>query len=212
MTPTAGSNGAFVAPRVYIVDDDPAVRESLRWLLEPTGFDVRLHAGSAGFLADYDPARPACLILDIRLDGENGLDLQAEIAKRGGTLPVIIVSAYGTVNSAVHAMKAGAIEFLEKPVEGRQLIEHVRRAIDLDVSAHQTAAQRDDVMARLAGLTAREREVLRCMLAGKPPRAIAAELGISAKTVDVHRSHVMHKMRAGSMVELTQIASVAGLR
>ena len=198
-------------PTVFVVDDDPAVRESLRWLLEPTGLAVETFADARQFLADYDPSKPGCLILDIRLPDVDGMQVQQILAERGIALPIIIVTAYAEVATAVRALKAGAVDFIEKPFNGQELLEHVRQAIKLDRERRRTALQRAEAAELLAGLTPREQQVLALMLDGKNTKTIAAELGLSSKTIDVHRAHIMLKMRVDSMIELSRLGTLLDL-
>jgi two-component system response regulator FixJ len=197
-------------PIVFVVDDDRAMRDSLRWLLESIGLSVRTYATAAEFLREHDPAQPGCLVLDVRMPGMSGLDLQAELAQRGAELPTIVVTGHGEVAMAVRAVKAGAIDFIEKPFSDQLLLDRVRQALEIDRQSREVRVRREDARRRLASLSAREREVLELVAAGKANKEIAAALGLSPKTVEVHRAHVMSKMAADSLAELIRVAILAG--
>ena len=197
-------------PTVFVVDDDRAMRESLSWLLDSVGLRVRSYATAAEFLADHDPAQPGCLVLDVRMPGMSGLDLQAELARRGVELPTIVITGHAEVSMAVRAVKAGALDFIEKPFSDQLLLDRVRQALQIDLEAREVRRRREDARRRLATLTAREREVLNLVVAGKQNKEIASELGVSPKTVEVHRAHVMSKMCVDSLAELIRITLLAG--
>jgi two-component system response regulator FixJ len=197
-------------PIVFVVDDDRAMRDSLRWLLESIGLSVRTYATAADFLSDHDPAQPGCLVLDVRMPGMSGLDLQTELAKRGSELPTIVVTGHAEVAMAVRAVKAGALDFIEKPFSDQLLLDRVRQALEIDRQSREVRVRREDARRRLASLSAREREVLTLVAAGKANKEIAAALGLSPKTVEVHRAHVMSKMAVDSLAELIQVAILAG--
>jgi len=197
-------------PTVFVVDDDRAMRESLSWLLDSVGLRVRSYATAADFLAEHDPAQPGCLVLDVRMPGMSGLDLQAELARRGVELPTIVITGHAEVSMAVRAVKAGAIDFIEKPFSDQLLLDRVRQALEIDLEAREVRRRREDARRRLATLTAREREVLDLVVAGKANKEIASALGLSTKTVEVHRAHVMSKMCVDSLAELIRITLLAG--
>ena len=197
-------------PTVFVVDDDRAMRESLTWLLDSVGLRVRSYANARDFLAEYDPAQPGCLVLDVRMPGMSGLDLQAELASRGAELPTIVITGHAEVSMAVRAVKAGAIDFIEKPFSDQLLLDRVRQALEIDLEAREVRRRREDARRRLATLTAREREVLDLVVAGKANKEIASALGLSTKTVEVHRAHVMSKMCVDSLAELIRITLLAG--
>ena len=197
-------------PTVFVVDDDRAMRESLTWLLDSVGLRVRSYATAADFLAEHDPAQPGCLVLDVRMPGMSGLDLQAELARRGVELPTIVITGHAEVSMAVRAVKAGAIDFIEKPFSDQLLLDHVRQALEIDLQAREARRRREDARRRLATLTTREREVLNLVVAGKANKEIASALGVSTKTVEVHRAHVMSKMCVDSLAELIRITLLAG--
>jgi FixJ family two-component response regulator len=197
-------------PTVFVVDDDRAMRDSLSWLLDSVGLRVRSYATAADFLADHDPAQPGCLVLDVRMPGMSGLDLQAELARRGVELPTIVITGHAEVSMAVRAVKAGAIDFIEKPFSDQLLLDRVRQALEIDLEAREVRRRREDARRRLATLSGREREVLNLVVAGKANKEIAFELGVSPKTVEVHRAHVMSKMCVDSLAELIRITLLAG--
>jgi FixJ family two-component response regulator len=197
-------------PAVFVVDDDRAMRDSLRWLLESVGLSVRTYATAAEFLGDYDATQPGCLVLDVRMPGMSGLDLQAELARRGAGLPTIVVTGHAEVPMAVRAVKAGAIDFIEKPFSDQLLLDRVRQALEIDRQDREVRRRREEARRRLESLTAREREVLALVVAGKANKEVAASLGLSTKTVEVHRAHVMSKMEVESLAELIRVAILAG--
>jgi FixJ family two-component response regulator len=197
-------------PIVFVVDDDRAMRESLRWLLESVGLTVRTYANAADFLREYEPTQPGCLVLDVRMPGMSGLDLQADLVRRGAGLPTIVVTGHAEVPMAVRAVKAGAVDFIEKPFSDQLLLDRVRQALEIDRLEREVRRRREEARRRLELLTTREREVLMLVAAGKANKEIAAELGLSPKTVEVHRSHVMSKMSVDSLAELIRVAILAG--
>jgi two-component system, LuxR family, response regulator FixJ len=196
-------------PVVFVVDDDPAMRDSLRWLIESTGLLVETFADAQTFLARIRPEVPGCLVLDIRMPGLSGLDLQSELARRGIGLPTIVVTGHAEVPMAVRAVKAGAIDFIEKPFSDQLLLDRVRQGIDMDRRQRDGRERRGEVLRRLGLLTQREREVLDLVVAGRANKEIAATLHLSPKTVEVHRAHVMEKMQASSVAELVRLALFA---
>lgn len=192
---------------IHVVDDDESLRSSLLDLLRAAGYDAQGYGSTGEFLLKPIPDRPGCLLLDIRLPGgPSGLELQAALTDRGFALPTIFVTGYADVPASVRAMKAGAVDFLEKPVVREHLFEAVERALERDATtrAARADAQRHD--ARLASLTAREREVFDRIVAGRRNKDIAAELGISLRTVKAYRSQLMDKLGAGSAAELGRLA------
>jgi two-component system, LuxR family, response regulator FixJ len=192
-------------PTVFVVDDDPAMRESLRWLIESVNVGVETYATAQDFLAVYDPDRPGCLVLDVRMPGMGGLDLQAELARREIEIPIIIITGYAEVPTAVRALKAGALDFIEKPFSDQLLLDRIQQAIASDRQARARRFERAALAARVAQLTPREREVMQLVVAGSSNREIAAELGLSVKTVEVHRARVMEKMKVDSLADLVRL-------
>lgn len=192
-------------PTVFVVDDDEAMCEALTWLLESQGLSVATYNSAEDFLSAYDPARPGCLVVDVRMRGLSGLELQARLVEQGCPLPIIILTGHGDVPMAVRAVKAGAFDFLEKPVDDQRLLERIRAALALDAERRQAALARQLALMRLQTLTAREQQVLDLVVAGKPSKLIAFELGIAEKTVEVHRQRVMQKLEVRGVVELVHL-------
>ena len=197
-------------PTVFIVDDDAAMRDALHTLLNSVGMKTALYASADEFLAGYRPAQPGCLVLDVRMPGMNGLELQNQLAEKGLDLPVIIITGHGDIPMAVQAMRAGAVDFLEKPFREQDLLYRLREAIERDARTRRERSDKAEVAARLASLTSREREILDQVVAGKHNKAIASELAISHKTVEFHRAKIMDKMEADSVAELVRIVLAAG--
>ena len=195
---------------VFVVDDDRAMRDSLRWLLESIGLTVRTYPTAAEFLREHQPSQPGCLVLDVRMPGMSGLDLQAELVRRGAELPTIVVTGHAEVAMAVRAVKAGALDFIEKPFSDQLLLDRVRQALEIDRQSREVRARREEARRRLASLSARDREVLELVAAGKANKEVAAALGLATKTVEVHRAHVMSKMAVDSLAELIRVAILAG--
>ena len=196
---------------VYVVDDDSSVRRALSSLLQTVGLDVETFPSAQAFLAQAMPDRPACLVLDIRLRGSSGLDLQAALKEAGRDIPIIFITGHGDVPTTVRAMKSGAIDFLEKPFNDQELLDCVQRALvrTRELRVHQT--ERAKIQQRLDTLSSRERQVLMLVVTGMLNKQIAGELDIAEKTVKVHRGQVMRKMSAGSVVELLRMVEALGL-
>ncbi len=195
---------------VFVVDDDQAMRSSLQWLIESMGMRVETYASAHDFLDAYYPGRAGCLLLDVRMPGMSGLELQAYLARREHRIPLIIITGHGDVSMAVKAMKNGAVDFIEKPFDDEALIVSIRNALQHDEKQRALRAQRADIAARMAELTPREHQVMTMVTDGKSNKEIAAALGVSAKTVEVHRARVMDKMRASSLAELVRMVMIAG--
>jgi two-component system, LuxR family, response regulator FixJ len=198
------------AATIFVVDDDPRVRDSLRWLLESVGLAVEAYASASGFLEAYDPERAGCLVLDIRMPGMSGLQLQDTLAARGITVPIIMVTGHGDVPTAVSAVQKGAVDFLQKPFNDQVLLDRIHSALAVDAQRRQREAECSAIRARLASLTPRELEVLKQMLAGRQNKVIGAELGISMKTVEAHRARIMEKMAVDSLASLVAICVAVG--
>lgn len=195
---------------VFVVDDDEAMRDSLKWLIESVGMKVRTYGSADEFLGSCYPGRAGCLLLDVRMPGMSGLELQHHLARREIRLPIIIITGHGDVGMAVRAMKAGAVDFIEKPFNDEALLSSIRNALEFDEKQRVLRAQRADIAARLAQLTPREHEVMEMVTEGRANKEIAAALGVTAKTVEAHRARVMDKMGAGSLAELVRMALIAG--
>jgi two-component system response regulator FixJ len=198
-------------PTVFVVDDDQAMRTSLEWLIESIGMRVKTFGSANEFLGSYYPGQAGCLLLDVRMPGMSGLELQAYLARQQIRLPVVIITGHGDIAMAVQAMKAGAVDFIEKPFNDNDLLRSIRNAIDYDEKQRSLQIERAEIAARLAELTPREHEVMDMVTEGRSNREIAAALGVSAKTVEAHRARVMDKMRAGSLAELVRMALIAGV-
>jgi RNA polymerase sigma factor (sigma-70 family) len=194
---------------VFVVDDDQAMRHSLKWLIESVGLRVRTFGSAEDFLQTYYPGQAGCLLLDVRMPGMSGLELQSYLAREEICLPVIIITGHGDVAMAVKAMQAGAMDFIEKPFDDEALLTSIRKALDADEQRRGERAQRAEIATRLAELTPREHEVMDMVTAGKPNKEIATALGVSAKTVEAHRARVMDKMRADSLADLVRMALIA---
>lgn len=195
-------------PTVFIVDDDAAVRDSLRWLVESVGLNVEPYATAREFLDVYDSSRPGCLVLDVRMPAMSGLDLQEELAAREPTSPIVFITGYGDVPAAVRAMRKGAVDFIEKPFSDQVLLDRIQRCIELDARNRRDHARGAKILARFAVLTRRERQVMDLVVAGKSNKATARQLGISGKTIETHRAKVMQKMQAKSLADLVRMAAI----
>jgi FixJ family two-component response regulator len=198
-------------PIVFIVDDDEAVQQSLSMLVETVGLKSQTYSRAEDFLDAYDPAQAGCLLLDVRMPEMSGLELQSKLAAEGIKIPIIIITGHGDVPMAVQAVKAGAMDFIEKPFRDQVLLDNIQKAIELDAQNRRKQSERTDVEAKIALLTPREREVMNLLVLGKSNKVIAYELGISQKTVDFHRAHTLEKMGVGSVVELVRLTQRAGL-
>lgn len=197
--------------KVHIVDDDHAVRQSLGLLLETEGLAVDAHESGESFLSTYDHRVQGCLILDMRMPGMSGLEVQAELSRRGASLPVIFLSAFGDVPTTVEAMKAGAEDFLTKPPDAGILIGKVKALLDKSRIARETAVEKADLQARLDALTAREKEILGKAIAGRSSKEIARQLGLSQRTVENHRLRINKKLRTGNLLEFFHRAARCGI-
>ena len=198
-------------PTVFVVDDDASVRYALARLIRSVGLQVETCASAQEFLASPPPAGPACLVLDVRLAGENGLALQDALHTSARRLPIIFLTGHGTVPLCARALKAGAVDFLQKPCNDQDLLEAIDTALTQDHHAHQAQRQRAKLQQRVATLTPRERDVFAQVITGKLNKQIAAVLGTSEKTVKVHRARVMQKMHAPSLAELVRMADTVGI-
>jgi len=196
---------------VGIVDDDPSVRKGLARLVKSAGYPVEVFASAHEFLTRPPREDPGCLLIDVRMPGLTGLELQDALAIAGCRMSIVFVSGHGDVAGSVKAMKSGAVDFLTKPVDARELLGAIERAVDQAFSEQREQAGAIDVQGRLKTLTAREAQVFALVVTGMLNKQIAAELGIVQKTVKVHRARVMEKMRAGSLAELVRLADRAGI-
>lgn len=196
---------------VFVVDDDPSMRRSLDSLLRSVGHEVRLYSSAPEFMQASRPDVPGCLVLDVRLPGMSGLAFQQELANAGIALPIIFITGHGDVPMSVRAMKAGAMEFLTKPFDDQVLLDAVHAAIERDRARRREVAGNASLRSRYESLTERERQVMGHVVAGRPNKRIAQELGLSVVTVKVHRGHVMQKMEAKSVADLVRMADRLGV-
>jgi FixJ family two-component response regulator len=196
---------------VFVVDDDAPMRESLKNLIRSVGLRVELFASAQEFLRSKRPDRPSCLVLDVRLPGLSGLDLQSRTGDAGIEIPIVFITGHGDIPMSVRAMKAGAVEFLTKPFRDQDLLDAIQQALERDGKARDQRAALEELRSRFASLTSREREVMKRVVAGLLNKQIGAELGTSETTVKVHRHQVMEKMGAGSVPELVRMADRLGV-
>lgn len=193
-------------PTVFIVDDDQAVARSLRWLIETVRLRVETFASAQAFLDGYDTSKPGCLVLDVRMPGLSGLELQERLTAQKINIPIIFITGHGDVQMAVRAVKSGAFDFIEKPFNDQDLLDRIQKAIVFDREQRGKEVQRGQLRMLFANLTPREREVLDLVVEGMSNKAIANSLGLSAKTVEVHRAKMMEKMQAHSVSDLVKMA------
>lgn len=198
-------------PTVCVVDDDPAVREALRSLFQSVGLQVRLFGAAQEFLQSAPLNGPGCLVLDVRLPGLSGLDLQEALARSGLSLPIVFISGHGDIPMTVRAMKAGAVEFLTKPFRDQELLDAVQTGIERDREQEGRESLLADINGRYETLTPREREVMQLVSSGKLNKQVAAVLGVSEITVKVHRAHVMRKMAVKTFAELVRVSDQLNL-
>jgi FixJ family two-component response regulator len=190
---------------VFVVDDDEAVRTSLRLLLKSVGLPVETFASAQEFLDQFDPSRAGCLVLDIRMPGMSGLELQQHLNDRHSIMPIVFITGHGDVPMAVEAMQAGAVDFIQKPFRDQDLIDRINRALDKDREMRSELRERDEIRRRMSQLTPREREVLELVTQGKANKVIAGDLNVSQRTVEIHRARVMEKMGANSLAHLVRM-------
>ena len=192
---------------VFVVDDDAAIRDALAQLLGTAGLQVEAHADGPAFLAAYEEDRSGCLLLDMAMPGMTGLEVQAALKARGSEIPILFLTGHGDIPMAVQAVQAGAVDFLEKPIKGAALLERVQRALALDQEWSQAQGRTQAIQQCHARLSPREREILALIVSGLTSKEAARKLGISPRTVEVHRTHVMHKMGAANLAELVNMAA-----
>ena len=197
-------------PVVFVVDDDEAVCRSLSVLIEDIGLGVRTFTSAQQFLAEYDSEQPGCLVLDVRMSGMSGLELQSRLKELGFEIPIIIIiTGHADVPMAVEAMKAGALDFIEKPFRDQILLDNIQKAIEIDGRTRRNRKETRDVQARIQNLTRREHQIMALLVLGKTNKTIAYELGISQKTVDFHRANILDKAGVDSVVELLRLTQKA---
>ena len=195
-------------PVVHVVDDDAAVRDSLRWLMDSVGLPVVTYASGEALLEVITPEQPGCVVADLRMPGMSGLDVHQQLSERGCELPVILISGHGDVPVAVRALKSGVADFIEKPFSDQELLDCVQQALRRDAENRRRMLHLDELLSRYRTLTPRELDVLRLVVNGSSNKAISATLGISLKTVETHRARVMEKMAAGSVSELVRMTLI----
>ena len=192
---------------IFVVDDEPDVRAALSMLIKSVGLQPEIYETPQAYLDAYDPERPGCLVLDMRMPGMSGLDLQEKLAGMGLHPPIIMISGHGEIPNAVQAVQSGAIDFLQKPVSDQLLLDRIQQALRLDEENRKNYHERKELEERYNMLTPREREVMQGVITGKLNKIIADELNVSTRTVEIHRSHVMEKMQAGSLSALVNMSS-----
>jgi len=196
-------------PTVYIVDDDPDINRAVTQLVKLIHLDVKAYTSADAFLAAFRRTAPGCLVLDVRMPGMSGLELQRELLRNGNELPTIIITGYGDIRMAVEAMKAGAVEFLEKPFRTQELCDSIQRAVRLDQQRWQRRKQRERADRRLGDLTSAERHVMEMVVLGKTNKDIAEELGLSVRAIEDRRARMMKKLGVKTRAELLELATVA---
>jgi two-component system response regulator FixJ len=203
-------NSNSTRPTIFVVDDDSAVRDALKLLLRSVGQAVETFGSAQEFLDAYSEDRPGCLVLDIRMPGMSGLELQQRLNEKHSILPIIFITGHGDVPMAVEAMQAGAVDFIQKPFRDQDLIDRINQALEKDGSNRAALGERNDIRRRLETLTPREREVLDLVVHGKANKVIAGDLKLSQRTVEIHRARVMEKMQASSLAHLVRMVLEVG--
>ena len=193
------------SPTVFIVDDDAAIRFAMQALMDSVNLEHEIFGSADEFLEKVGHQRAGCLVLDIRMPGLGGLELQEELIKRESTLPIIFITGHGDVPMAVEAMQKGAVDFIQKPFRDQELLDRIREALATDEERRESQRHHAEVSSRLERLTNREREVFDLVVTGKPNKVIAYELGVSQRTVEIHRARVMEKMQARSLADLVKM-------
>ncbi len=199
------STGTTEKSTVYIVDDDQAIRHAMELLMRSVGLDYEIFHSADDFLSKHSNDRAGCLVLDIRMPGLGGLELQEKLNDTGSTLPIIFITGHGDVPMAVEAMQKGAVDFIQKPFRDQELLDRVSEALTTDQERRSAREEKAEVLSRIEKLTNRERQVLDLVVTGKPNKVIAYELGVSQRTVEIHRARVMEKMQAKSLADLVRM-------
>ncbi len=194
---------------VFLVDDDDAVRDSVSLLMRSAGLRTRQFDSASAFLEGYDQDQPGCLLLDVRMPGMSGLELQKELNKRNHTLPIVFISAHGDIPMAVEAVRRGAVDFIQKPFDDQELLSKVKQALAASEQRFAEETERLEICRRTASLTARERQVMSQVVRGKANKVIASDLGVSQRTVEIHRARVMEKMQAASLAQLVRMVLIS---
>ena len=192
---------------VFVVDDDDAVRDSLLDLVDSVGLNVEAFSSAQSFLDSYDPLRPGCLVLDIRMPGMSGLDLQDRLSEIGSVLPIIFITGHGDIPMAVRAMQRGAVDFIQKPFRDQELLDRINDALEKGTRSFEVQEQQAEFTTRVKNLTQREREVMEMIVNGKANKVIAIDLGLSQRTVELHRARVMEKMKARTLADLVRMVT-----
>jgi RNA polymerase sigma factor (sigma-70 family) len=203
------STASATTSTVYIVDDDQAIRHAMELLMRSVGLDYEIFHSGDDFLKTYSNQRAGCLVLDIRMPGLGGLELQQKLNEMGSTLPVIFITGHGDVPMAVEAMQKGAVDFIQKPFRDQELLDRISEALKADQERRSAREEKAEVRHRIDKLTNRERQVLDLVVTGKPNKVIAYELGVSQRTVEIHRARVMEKMEAKSLADLVRMHMAA---
>lgn len=190
---------------VYIVDDDQAIRHAMELLMRSVGLSYEIFPSASDFLAKHTNDRAGCLVLDIRMPGIGGLELQEKLNESGSTLPIIFITGHGDVPMAVDAMQKGAVDFIQKPFRDQELLDRINEALETDLERRTARQEKAEVLEKIGKLTNREREVFDLVVTGKPNKVIAYELGVSQRTIEIHRARVMEKMQARSLAELVRM-------
>jgi len=198
----------YIDPTVFVVDDDLAIRQSLEWLLQSAGLQVEIFASAEEYFSQFDPERPGCLVLDLRMPGIDGLTLQETLIHEDIRLPIIFITGHGDVPQAVQAIQRGAVDFIEKPFDDQMLLSRIREALELDRENRATRALANRIREKIDRLTRREREVLDAMAAGQANKIIADQLGLSVRTVELHRHHVMSKLETHSLADIIHMLTI----
>ncbi len=193
------------SPTVFLVDDDEAVRDSLGLLMKSVGLTSRSFASAGEFLAEYAPDSPGCLVLDIRMPGMSGMELQQKLIEMRAILPIIFITGHGDIPMAVEAMQRGAVDFIPKPFRDHELLDRINKALEDDRKNRDALVEREEVEKRIAKLTPREKQVLELVVQGKANKVIAGDLAVSQRTVEIHRARVMEKMQARSLAHLVRM-------
>jgi len=196
---------------VFVVDDDASVRRSLARLIESVGRPFQTFSTAKEFMDAYDPATPGCLVLDVRMPGISGIELQKQLAGKGINIPIIIITGHGDIPMAADAMRRGAVDFMEKPVSPQLLLDRVQQALSQDFDNRQIKAERDDLATRVTRLTQRERQVVDLAITGMTNKQIATQLGVSPQAIDAHRAKAMSKMHANNVPELVKLMVKTGV-
>jgi two-component system, LuxR family, response regulator FixJ len=200
---------ASIEPTVFIVDDDEAVRDSLGLLLRSVGYRARCYAGARDFLKAFDPRDYGCLVLDIRMPGMTGLELQKHLAEIGCNIPIVFITGHGDIPMAVEAVRQGAVDFLQKPFEDQELVDRINEALKQAAEQREGELEKLQILDRIDSLTAREKQVMGQVVLGKANKVIAGDLGVSQRTVEIHRARVMEKMQAKSLAHLVRMVMIS---